>query len=98
MMPLNSVPRRPFGASVTEPAPLNWRRGLFRVWILASTAWIMSWAIYLVVDALNEGFKDRNLLVVPVLLFGPPIALLIFGIATGWAFRGFRMDDAEEDG
>ena len=97
MMPLNSVPRRPFGSSVTEPVPVNWRRGLFRVWILASAAWIMSWTIYLIVDALNEGFKDRNMLVVPVLLFGPPIALLIFGMATRWAFRGFRTDDGTED-
>jgi len=28
--------------------------------------------------------------VIPVLLFGPPIALLIFGLAAGWAVRGFK--------
>jgi hypothetical protein len=31
--------------------------------------------------------------IIPVVLFGPPVALLLFGIATGWAFRGFKVDD-----
>jgi hypothetical protein len=26
-------------------------------------------------------------------LFGPPIALLIFGLATRWAFSGFKVDE-----
>jgi hypothetical protein len=33
------------------------------------------------------------LLSIPVLLFGPPIALFLFGLAAGWAFRGFKPDD-----
>jgi hypothetical protein len=27
-----------------------------------------------------------------VLLIGPPIALLLFGLVAGWAFRGFKPD------
>ena len=37
------------------------------------------------------------LLVIPVMLFGPPLALLLFGVAAGWAFRGFKMDDTMAD-
>jgi hypothetical protein len=96
-MPLHSVARRPFSSQVSEPVPMNWRRGMFRVWLLVSAAWIMSWSIYLIVNALEGGFKDVNLLVVPVLLFGPPVALLIFGVATGWAFRGFKVDSDDSD-
>jgi len=32
-----------------------------------------------------------------VLLFGPPVALMIFGIATNWAFRGFLPDKREPE-
>jgi hypothetical protein len=43
---------------------------------------------------LQGGFKaTRDLLVIPVLLLGPPVALLIFGLATRWAFQGFKADD-----
>jgi hypothetical protein len=94
-MPLHSVPRRPFSPRVSEPVPMNWRRGMFRVWLLLSAAWIMSWSIYLIVNALEGAFKDVNPLVVPVLLFGAPVALLIFGIAAGWAFRGFNVDSPD---
>jgi hypothetical protein len=38
-----------------------------------------------------------DVLVIPVVLIGPPVALLLFGIAAGWAFRGFRVDDAKDD-
>jgi hypothetical protein len=76
---------------------MNWRRGMFRIWLLMSAAWIMSWSIYLIVDALEGGLRGGNLLWVPVLLFGPPVALLIFGVATGWAFRGFKVDSPDSD-
>jgi hypothetical protein len=89
-----AVPRRPFNAPTEESTPVNWRRGTFRVWILVSVAWIMGWIIYLIMDGLQGGFKSRgDFMVIPVLLLGPPIALLLFGLATGWAFRGFNVDD-----
>jgi hypothetical protein len=98
-MPLHSVPRRPPTPQVDKPlpSPINWRRGVFRVWVLVTAAWIMSWAIYYILFALEGGFSASNLLAIPVLLFGPPIALLIFGVATGWAFRGFRIEPRPED-
>jgi hypothetical protein len=92
-MPLYSIPRRSFAPPSSEPAPINWRRGLFRVWVLVSVAWVMSWVIYLLVDILRNGFHGSDLLIVPILLFGPPVALLIFGMAAGWAFRGFKVPE-----
>jgi len=80
-----------------EPAKaLNWRRGLIRVWLLVSAAWIMGWVVYLMLFAIRSGFQNsRDLLAIPVLLLGPPIALLLFGLAAGWAFRGFKPDDTD---
>jgi hypothetical protein len=92
-MPLYSIPRRSFGAQGGEPRPINWRRGMFRIWLLFSAAWMMGWIIYLIMSGLQDGFKTPgDLIAVPVVLFGPPIALFAFGIAAGWAFRGFADD------
>jgi len=78
--------------------PLNWRRGLWRLWVLASSAWVLGWSVYLTIWALREGFsRSGDLLAIPVLLFGPPVALMIFGIATNWAFRGFLPDKSASD-
>lgn len=93
-MPPYGVPRRPFTPQNDEPVAVNWRRGMFRVWILVSAAWIMGWAIHLIMFGLQGGFKATgDILVLPVLLLGPPIALLLFGIAAEWAFRGFSVGD-----
>ena len=88
-MPAYGIPRRSFTPQVNQLAPVGWRRGLFRIWLLVSAGWIMSWAIYLIMSAL-EG-KFANFFAMPIVLFGPPIALLIFSIATRWAFRGFQI-------
>jgi hypothetical protein len=91
-----AFPRRPMSAQNEneESTPVNWRRGMLRVWVLTSVAWIMAWAIYLMIEGLKGGLQATGeLLVIPVVLFGPPVALLLFGIATGWAFRGFKVDD-----
>jgi hypothetical protein len=85
--------RRLFSPPAFEPIPINWRRGKFRLWLLISAAWIMSWVIDLTLYILQGGFKASDLFVVPVLLFGPPLALLVFGVGVGWAFRDFNIDD-----
>jgi hypothetical protein len=68
-------------------APLNWRRGLWRVWLLASAAWIMGWIVYLILYGIKIGFQSSgDFIAIPVLLIGPPIALLLFGLVAGWDF------------
>jgi hypothetical protein len=78
--------------------PVNWRRGLWRLWVLASSAWVLGWSVYLSIWALRSGFAHTgDLLAIPVLLLGPPLALLVFGLATSWAFRGFLPDKTTQD-
>ena len=91
-MPRFGIPRRDFGDNESEAKPpLNWRRGLLRVWLLVSAAWVMGWLVYLILYGIQGGFRSLSeLLAIPVLLLGPPVALLLFGLLAGWAFRGFR--------
>jgi hypothetical protein len=92
-MPPYSIPRRRFGLEASKPTPINWQRGMIRIWLLISAGWVMSWAIYLIMHSLEGRFPGSDFLVIPVLLFGPPVALLIFGVATRWAFQGFQVED-----
>ena len=90
-MPIYGVPRRSFPPRAKELAPFNWRRGLLRMWLLLSVGWVMSWTIYLIMYVLQGRFSGSDSLAIPVILFGPPLALLLFGIVTRWAFRGFQV-------
>ncbi len=85
---------RPFGAQKEKPIPINWRRGMFRLWVLASAAWIMGWLIYFAIELISGESTVSQLVVAPVVLLGPPVALMLFGVATRWAFRGFQVDDS----
>ena len=54
-------------------------------------AWIMGCGVFLILNAMRGGFQSSGgLLSELVLLIGPPIALLLFGLMAGWALRGFR--------
>ena len=95
-MPHFGIPRRASDKRVNKGTQVNWRRGLFRVWLLLSVAWILGWIVYLVLEGIKGGFQSfGGFLAIPVLLIGPPIALLLFGLVAGWAFRGFKPDNDE---
>jgi len=97
-MPHFGMPRRVVESTVRSKAQINWRRGFFRVWLLLSGAWIMSWVLWLMIYGISRGFRDMHeVFAVPVLLFGPPVALMLFGLVAGWAFRGFKPDEEEEE-
>jgi hypothetical protein len=88
------IPRRPIDGRGNESPPVNWRRGLYRIWLLVSAAWILAWTIALILNGIEGNLKTAgDFLEIPVLLFGPPIAVFILAIAAAWAFRGFRVDD-----
>ena len=86
------IPRRQTDEKGNSTPPLNWRRGLLRVWMLVSAAWIMGWAVYLIIYGIQSGFRGSDFFAIAVLLFGPPVALLLFGLLAGWAFRGFKPE------
>jgi len=86
--------RRTFLEQQEQAPPLNWRRGFFRIWLLVSAAWIMGWAIYLALHAIQGEFtRFVDLLVILVVFFGPPIALFLCGLGVAWAFRGFVAEE-----
>jgi len=92
-MPPFGIPNRERSGRLGQIAQVNWQRGLFRVWLLLSAAWVMGWIVYLVVNGIKYGFGNfGDLFAIPVLLIGPPIALLLFGVVARWAFRGFTPD------
>ena len=96
-MALHSFPRRTL-RTPPEPTPINWRRGLFRVWLLTSAGWVMGWTIYLIMYSLQGGYAgNKDFVAIPILLLAPPLALLIVGWATGWAFRRFQAEDQQCD-
>ena len=90
-MPRFGIPRPSLNDNASQNSPVNWRRGLLRVWLLISAAWIMGWIVYLILYGIQSGFQSASdFLSIPVLLIGPPVALLLFGLMAGWAFRGFK--------
>jgi hypothetical protein len=92
-MPNFGIPRRAAADFRAESGSLNWRRGLFRVWILLSAGWIMGWTIYLLLEGVQGSLSTRgDFIEVPILLFAPPIALWLFGFAAAWAIRGFEAE------
>ena len=55
------IPRRASDMQVNERTKaVNWRRGLIRVWLLLSAAWIMGWAVYLILFAIRVGFENSR--------------------------------------
>ena len=85
------------GIRFAESAPINWRRGMFRLWLLVSAAWIMGWAIYLILSVIAQAMTSPgDFLAIPIVFFGPPVALLLCGLAAAWAVRGFKSEQAEQ--
>jgi hypothetical protein len=96
-MPHFGMPRRVVETTARSRTQVNWKRGFFRTWLLLSGAWIMSWVLWLMIYGISKGFRDiHEVFTVPVLLLGPPVALLVFGLLAGWAVRGFKADEEEE--
>jgi hypothetical protein len=80
----------PINRREAKSAAIYWRRGMFRLWVLLSAAWMMGWLIFYAIEIIGGAWTARDFLVVPVVLFGPPVALFVFGVAARWAIRGFE--------
>jgi hypothetical protein len=61
----------------------------------------MSWALYAMISNLSDGLWTAAAIKIPVALAAPPAALLVTGLMTKWALRGFgpngRPDDAQTE-
>jgi hypothetical protein len=77
---------------------MNWRRGLFRLWVIVSVVWATlavytkyvdcSWygpQVLCFDDLLPYQFDDRVAWIV-----GPPLAVLLIGLGIVWCIQGFR--------
>ena len=96
-MPRFGIPHRDSDEQANKVMQVNWRRGLLRSWLLLSAAWIMAqgWVVYLIINGIQAGFQSSgDFLAIPVLLIGPPIAFLLFGLVAGWAVRGFKQNNS----
>jgi hypothetical protein len=88
-MPNFGLSRRD-SVNASTTSEVNWKRGLLRIWMLISAGWIMGWTIYLLLEGVQGSLTStRDFIEVPILLFAPPIALWLFGLAAAWTVRGF---------
>jgi hypothetical protein len=80
------------------------KRGLFRLWIVASVLWVCGAILWVHNDFCDfwslplwcGGFWDfRTEVQLQILLeiFGPPIAVFFLGLALIWAMKGFQRTD-----
>jgi hypothetical protein len=55
----------------------------------------MGWLIYFTIKFVSGEISAQQMPVVPVVLFGPPLALFLSGLGARWAVRGFEIDQPE---
>lgn len=68
---------------------MNMRRGLFRVWLVLSAAWIVI-ATAILVDDFNPATFYLGPYPIPLMLLGPPAILVLAAALTVWIVDGFR--------
>ena len=82
---------------------MNWKRGLYRVWIIGSIIWIGYWVWNIIVDcsftyarnqpALCQDPRHGNwatLLSLAVVCLSGPLVVLAIGHILNWVRKGFR--------
>ena len=72
---------------------MNWRRGLYRVWLVLSALWALFLLyLFLVLHDPNSGAfsPGQDISATALWLVVPPSALLGIGVLVGWIARGFR--------
>ncbi len=73
-----------------QTGAMNWKRGLFRVWVVGTAIWF-GWFTYVAVVEGKPGFAA-------LWFFGPPagVLLLFWGSkwVWEWVWKGFRKDNS----
>lgn len=80
----------------------RWGRGLIRLWILATLIWVVILNLWIGISTPlfwdNVFHPERypgsdvagGLTMLAAAVFGPPLAVLVLGLAIAWVLRGFR--------
>lgn len=68
---------------------MNWRRGLFRLWVVASVAWAVFLVGWMVVDPPTNPRWDR----IAIAAVALPAAVWVLGMLIVWVGRGFRKSN-----
>lgn len=68
---------------------MNWRRGLFRLWVIAAAGWIAftAWDVY---EVTAGDFTQLSWWKVMAWAFGPPAAAGLLMLVAYWVAQGFR--------
>jgi hypothetical protein len=80
---------------------MSWRRGFFRLWIVASIAWVAFWVWRTPLTCFYGSYPWCGYYVLSLphpfdylkiygTVFGVPLATLAAGAGFGWALTGFR--------
>ena len=87
---------------------MNWKRGLFRLWLIAAVIWMacvgaLTWKTLLpsteaegtfLLPSLREerAIENAHRWIAIAVMAGPPIATYLIGYSLLWAFQGFRRN------
>jgi hypothetical protein len=77
------------GRSLEGAKEVNWRRGFFRLWVVAALGWAILWLVIAYFGA-DRGNVGGFLVAGAVMAFIPPLVLLAVGAALAWALRSFH--------
>jgi hypothetical protein len=74
---------------------MNLRRGLIRVWAVASGLWVLGLAFDVLTMMLRPyRFSAGEMIALPAIFLGPPMVVLSLGEGAAWAWDGFRTREA----
>jgi hypothetical protein len=74
---------------------MQWRRGLTRLWLVLSGAWLGLWFFVLLVfgDFRHEPDLIKELGFAALFIFGPPLLLAGLMSAGAWTIKGFKKGE-----
>jgi len=74
---------------------MNWRRGLFRIWLVVSASWIAGIGLVAYRDwpQPTQGAADYSEVeIYAAVALGVPLFFFLVGLSTIWAVLGFNRD------
>jgi len=69
---------------------MNWKRGLFRAWLVLSVLWC-AFGFWLASDCIVDDTCSAGRLGAIAFVLSVPAAVFLLGLALLWVGRGFRV-------